>query len=147
MYRRQCVCVCVCVSHSVVSDSCDTMDCSLPGFSVHRILQARVLELVAYTDSSDGQESACNAGDLGLIPGLGKSPGEGEGYPLQYSGLVNSMDCIVLKVTKSQMWLSHFHFAISFSRESSWLRNRTWVSRIAGRFFTDWTTTEALFAM
>ena len=40
----------------------------------------------------DGKESACNAGDLGLIPGLGRSPGEGNGYPLQYSGLENSMD-------------------------------------------------------
>ena len=36
---------------------------------------------------SDGKESICNAGDLGLIPGLGRSPGEGKGYPLQYSGL------------------------------------------------------------
>ena len=45
-----------------------------------------------------GKESACNAGDLGLIPGLGWSPGEGKGYPLQYSGLVNSMDCIVCGV-------------------------------------------------
>ena len=43
--------------------------------------------------SSVGKESACNAGDLGLIPGLGRSPGEGKGYPLQYSGLENSMDC------------------------------------------------------
>ena len=41
---------------------------------------------------SDGKESACNVGDLGLIPGLGRSPGEGNGYPLQYSGLENSMD-------------------------------------------------------
>ena len=41
---------------------------------------------------SDGKESACNAGDLGLIPGLGRSPEEGNGYPLQYSGLENSMD-------------------------------------------------------
>ena len=41
---------------------------------------------------SDGEESACNAGDLGLIPGLGKSPGEGDGNPLQYSGLENSTD-------------------------------------------------------
>ena len=49
-----------------------------------------------------GKESACNAGDLGLIPGLGRSPGEGKGYPLQYSGLGNSMDCIVHGVTKSQ---------------------------------------------
>ena len=41
---------------------------------------------------SAGKESACNAGDLGLIPGLGRSPGEGNGYPLQYSGQENSMD-------------------------------------------------------
>ena len=41
---------------------------------------------------SAGKESACNAGDLGSIPGLGRSPGEGKGYPLQYSGLENSMD-------------------------------------------------------
>ena len=43
---------------------------------------------------SDGKESACNVGDLGLIPGLGRSHGEGKGYPLQYSGLENPMDCI-----------------------------------------------------
>ena len=51
---------------------------------------------------SAGKESACNAGDLGSIPGLGRSPGEGKGYPLQYSGLENSMDSIVYGVTKSQ---------------------------------------------
>ena len=50
---------------------------------------------------SAGKESACNAGDLGSIPGLGRSPGEGKGYPLQYSGLKNSMDCIVCGITKS----------------------------------------------
>ena len=44
---------------------------------------------------SAGKESACNMGDLGLIPGLGRSPGEGKGYPLQYSGPENSMDCTV----------------------------------------------------
>ena len=44
---------------------------------------------------SDSKASACNAGDLGLIPGLGTSPGEGNGYPLQYSGWENFMDCIV----------------------------------------------------
>ena len=49
----------------------------------------------------DGKESACNVGDLGSIPGLGRSPGERKGYPLQYSGLENSMDCIVRGVTKS----------------------------------------------
>ena len=47
--------------------------------------------------------------DLGWIPELGRSPGEGEGYPLQYSGLENSMDCIVHGVTKSQTRLSDFH--------------------------------------
>ena len=45
-----------------------------------------------FLGGSDGQESTCNAGDLGLIPGLGRSPGEGNGYPLQYSGLENPMD-------------------------------------------------------
>ena len=43
-------------------------------------------------DGPDGEESACNAGDPGLIPGLGRSPGEGNGYPIQYSQLENSMD-------------------------------------------------------
>ena len=54
-----------------------------------------------------------NAGDtrdVGSIAGLGKSPGEGKGYPLQYSGLENSMDCIGHGVTKSQTQLSDFHF-------------------------------------
>ena len=47
------------------------------------------------------KESACNAGDLGLISGLERSPREGKGYPVQYSGLENSMDCIVHGVAKS----------------------------------------------
>ena len=51
-------------------------------------------------------------GDLGSIPGLGKSPGEGKGYPLQYSGLENSTDCIVHGVTKSRTQLNDFHFAL-----------------------------------
>ena len=55
-------------------------------------------------------ESACNVGDLGSVPVLGRSPGEGNGYPLQYSGLENSTDHIVLGVAKSQTWLSDFHF-------------------------------------
>jgi len=45
----------------------------------------------------DGKESAHNVGDLGLIPGLGRSPGEGKGYPLQYSGLENSMESMGLQ--------------------------------------------------
>ena len=52
-----------------------------------------------FPGGSDGKESACNAGDLGSIPGLGRSPGEGKGYPLQYSGLQNSMDRGDLRVT------------------------------------------------
>ena len=60
--------------------------------------------------SSAGKESACNEGDLGSIPGLGRSPGEEKGYPLQYSGLENSMDYIVHGVAKSQTCLSDFHF-------------------------------------
>ena len=51
---------------------------------------------------SAGKESACNAGGLGLISGLGRSPGEGKVYLLQYSGLENSMDCIVHGVAESQ---------------------------------------------
>ena len=63
-----------------------------------------------FSGGSDGKEPACYVGDLGLIPGLGRSPGEGEGYPLQYSGLENSMDCIVDEVSKSQTQLSDLHF-------------------------------------
>ena len=61
---------------------------------------------------SAGKESACNAGDLGSVLGLERSPGEGKGYPLQYSALENSMDCIVHGVTKSQTQLIDFHFHI-----------------------------------
>ena len=63
-------------------------------------------------DSLAGKESACNAGDPGLIPGLGRSTGEGIGYPLQCSGLENSMDCIVHGVAKSWTRLSDFHFSL-----------------------------------
>ena len=72
---------------------------------------------VCFSGGSESKESACNAGDLGLIPGLGRSPGEGNGYPLQCSGLENSMDrgaweAAVHGVTKSWTWLRdlHFHF-------------------------------------
>ena len=49
-------------------------------------------EKMGFPSSSDGKESACNAGDPGSIPGSGRSPGEGNGYPLLYSCLENSMD-------------------------------------------------------
>ena len=57
-----------------------------------------------------GKESACNMGDLGSVPGLERSPGEGKGYPLQYSGLENSMDCVIHELTKSRTQQSDFHF-------------------------------------
>ena len=63
-----------------------------------------------FPGGSADKESACNAGDLGSIPGLGRSPGEGKVYPLRYSGLENSMDCVVHGVTKGRTRLSDFHF-------------------------------------
>ena len=63
-----------------------------------------------FPGSSAGKNSACNAGGPGSIPGLGRSPGEGKGYLLQYFGLENSTDCIVHGVARSQTQLSNFHF-------------------------------------
>ena len=70
---------------------------------------------------SAGKESACNVGDLGSICGLGRSPGEGKGYPLQYSGMENSMD--LYSPTRSQRvghnWATFtFHFQVSFAISS-----------------------------
>ena len=67
---------------------------------------------MGFPGGSAGKESSCNAGDLGSIPGLGRSPEEEKGYPLRYSGLENSMDCIVCGVAKSRTQLSYFHFHI-----------------------------------
>ena len=53
----------------------------------------KLLLLITFPSGSAGKESACNMGGLGLMPGLGRPPGEGNSYPLQYSGLENSMDC------------------------------------------------------
>ena len=57
---------------------------------------------LGFPGGSDGKVSACSAGDLGSIPGLRRYPGEGNGYPLQCSGLENSMNCIVHGVVKSR---------------------------------------------
>ena len=65
---------------------------------------------MSFPGGSADKESTCNVGDLGSISELGRSPGEGNSYPFQYSGLENSMDCIVHGVTKSWAWLSDFHF-------------------------------------
>ena len=75
-----------------------------------------------FPDSSVGKESTCNEGDLGSIPGLGRSPGEGKGYPLQYSDLENSMDCIVHAVPKNWTQLSDLtslHFRVCCIRSLS----------------------------
>ena len=69
-----------------------------------------IIQVLPFPCGSAGKESACSAGDLGSIPGLGRSPGDGKGYPLQYSGLENSVDCIVHGVAKSQTQLIDFHF-------------------------------------
>ena len=65
-----------------------------------------------FPGGSAGKESTRSVGDLGSIPGLGRSPGEGKGYPLQHSGLENSMECIVHGVAKSQTRLT---FALTFN--------------------------------
>ena len=81
---------------------------------VQKCIQGSNQGTLAFPDVSDGRESACNAGDLGLISGLGKSFGEGNGYPLQYSGLESSRDRAAWRATvhgsQSQTQLSDFHF-------------------------------------
>ena len=64
---------------------------------------------LGFPGDSAGKESTCNMGDLGSIPGLGRSSGEGKGYPLQCSGLENTMNCMVHAVAKSQN--PNFHFS------------------------------------
>ena len=113
---------------------CDPINGSPPGSAIPGILQARTLEWVAISFSNSFRpkhkyfqnlshwraslvaqlikESAYNAGSLGLIPGLGRSPKEGKGYPLQYSGLDNSRDYTVHRVTKSRTRLSDFHYLL-----------------------------------
>ena len=73
-----------------------------------------------FPGSSTGKESAWNAEDPALIPGLGRSPGEGNSYPPQYPGLENDMDrgarqATVHGVAKSQRWLSDFHFSYPYN--------------------------------
>ena len=67
-------------------------------FTVHIIVPH---DVQGFPGGSAGKESTCNVGDLGSILGLGRSPGEGKGYPLQYHRLENSMDCTLHGVVKS----------------------------------------------
>ena len=70
--------------------------------------------ILGFPCGSVGKEFAHNAGDLGSIPGLGRSPGEGKGYPLQYSALENSTDRIVHGVAKRRTQLSDSHFTLFY---------------------------------
>ena len=90
--------------------SCFTEFISTNDFLVLPLWLPLWASFVGFPGGPAGKESACTAGDLGSIPGLGRSLEEGKGYPLQYSGLDNSMDCIAYGVTKSRTWLSDFHF-------------------------------------
>ena len=73
----------------------------LPCCPLIRFLSISImLPFIPFLCGSAGKESACNVGDLGSIPGLGRFTGEGKSYPLQYSGLENSMDCRVHGVAK-----------------------------------------------
>ena len=77
------------------------------------VYRKRVVFLVCIPGDSDGEESACSARELGSVPGLGRSPGEGNGFPLQFSCPKNSMDreveqATVHGATKSQIWLSNW---------------------------------------
>ena len=84
-------------------------------FLLHINFRVCLSTYMGFPDNSIGKESACNAGDPSSIPGSGRSAGEGIGYPLQYSGLENSMDCTVHGVAKSRTQLSDFHFFLSKS--------------------------------
>ena len=84
-----------------------------------------------FPGGSDSKEFACNAGDLGLVPGLGRYPGEGNSYPLKYSGLENSMDRRAWKATvhgfaKSQIQPSTLHFHFIFEPKCIYEYCRAW---------------------
>ena len=95
------------------------------------VILPALMSTLGFPGSSAGQESTCNAGDLGSIPGLGRFPREGKGYSFQYSGLDNSKDCIVHGVTKSQTRLSDLHpnvYLACLAKKDSflwlmWIRN------------------------
>ena len=101
----------------------------IPGPSMpRRILQSvwsnkHLLMTLCIPGGSAGKASTCNAGDLGLIPGLGRSAEEGKSYPLQYSGLENSMDCTVHGAAKSRTRLRDFHSLthLNFDLENKYL--------------------------
>ena len=92
--------ICIKPSHTTLS--------TLP-----RDIYMEFVNLLDFPDGSAGKESACNAGDLASISRLGRFPGEGTGYPLQYSGLKNSMDCIVHELQRIRHNWASFTFTLS----------------------------------
>ena len=112
--------------------------------------------LKGFPGGSVGKESACNIGDLGLISGPGRSPGEGNGKPApvflpeEFHGQRSLASYLVHGVTKSQTWLTDFQarirewVAISFSRASSWPQDRTCISSTGRWILYHWATWEAL---
>ena len=87
-------------------------------------LRHSIIWTSTFPHGSAGKESACKMRDLELIPGLGRSFRERKGYPLQYSGLENSMDSIVHRVTKSWTGFSDFRFHSQSGSEQSLIISR-----------------------
>ena len=106
--------------------------------------QATYSSILGLPLCSSGKEFSCNEGDLGSIPGLGRSPGERKGYPFQYSGLENSMDCLGHGVAKSRTQLSVFHFyfmqLLSQHMFQRPCQNTLWEFLIMFRYFVSPTT-------
>ena len=101
---------------------------------IHLNIYCSPITCQGFPCGSAGKESACNTGDLGLTPGLGRSPREGKCYPLQYSGLENSMDCIVHGVAKSWTRLSNFHSFTHYYKPNIILS--IWFKRYHGSILT-----------
>ena len=103
---------------------------------VLKIVSTAVLhDLQNFPSISNGKESACKAGDLGSVPGLGRFPGEGNGSPLQYSYLENPIDRGAWQVTvpgvaKSRSWLSDFHF--TWLQPVEYMHAEWWYEGITG---------------
>ena len=112
---------CHCLLHDTVQYIPNLWNCISTKLQVYLniLLCCNTLQIVSFPGGSTGKESTFNVGDLDFIPGLGRSPGEEKGYPVQYFGLENSMDCIVHGVTVRQdLGGFHFHFT------SAWIQMR-----------------------